>query len=207
MKRKTYLTCFHFPVHLVLIQPKGCFFWLYKGVIMPWYTLQARTGHESKIIREIEKKISEQKISGVNEIFCPEDTVITTRNGKQYEKKVKIFRNYIFINMDYSERNWHEFRTISGSNGFIGDKSKPAITSDKEIENIKINLADRIGPNAKPLIEFAINDEVRIKDGAFRDYTGTIKEVDISKNKASVNVVIFGRSTPVETLLDTIEKI
>lgn len=174
---------------------------------MPWYTLQARTGYESKIIREIEKKISESKITGVKEIFCPENVVISMRNGKPYEKKVKVFANYIFIDMDYTEKNWHEFHKISGVNGFIGDKSKPAITPGREIESIKKNLENTLGTVERPQVEYSVGQEVRIKDGPFNSYVGKIKSIDIAKNRANVLLIIFGSEAPVEVMLDTIEKV
>lgn len=172
---------------------------------MPWYTLQVRTGYESKVVREIEKKIEDGHIQNVKEVFCPEETVESLRNGKAYERKVKIFANYIWIEMDYSETNWHQFTKISGVNGFVGDKSKPAITPNREIEAIKLNLADRLKPT--PKTEFFKEEKVRIKDGPFKDYIGQIKDVDMNKNKANVIVTIFGRETPVETLLETLEKV
>ncbi len=172
---------------------------------MPWYTLQVRTGYESKIVREIEKKIEEEKLQNVKEVFCPEETVESQRNGKTYERKVKIYANYIWIDMEYSEKNWHELTKISGVNGFVGDKSKPAITPAREIEVIKTALADKLKP--PPQIEFFKDEKVRIKDGPFKDYIGQIKDVDMSKNKANVIVTIFGRETPVETLLDTLDKV
>lgn len=167
---------------------------------MSWYTLQTRPNYEAKVTREIEKKISEGL--KVREIFAPIETVFELKNGQKVEKQKRVYTNYIFVELDYSDSIWHALKEIKGVVGFIGPKGRPAVLSEKEVENMKIKVKTEA---PKPKITFDKGTSVRINTGSFENNIGVVKEVDYSKNKAKVEINIFNRLIEVELLLNTIE--
>lgn len=167
---------------------------------MSWYTLQTRPNYEAKVTEEINKKISEG--IPVREIFAPIETIFELKNGQRVEKKKRLYTNYLFLEMDYSDATWHVLKGIRGVVGFIGAKGKPAIVSDKEIEVMKLKVS---GEAPKPKVVFEVESRVRITNGSFADFYGIIRSVDYSKNKAKVAINIFNRETEVDLELSVLE--
>ncbi len=170
---------------------------------MKWYIIQTRSLYENKVMEEIPKRMLEADLtSKVGEFFSPEETVVTYKDGVKKESKKKMYSNYIFINMEYNDDIWHALKKISGFAGLIGDKSKPQIIKDEEIEAIKQKITTA---PARPKVEFKLDQRVLVKNGSFKDFYGTVKGVDYEKNRIKVSVAIFGRETVVDMELPDVE--
>jgi len=167
---------------------------------MSWYTMQTRPNYEAKVTLEIELKIANGL--PIREIFAPIETIYELKDGVKKERKKRVYTNYIFIEMDYSDEIWHALKGIRGVIGFIGSKTRPAIVSDKEIEVMKAKVSGEV---PKPKIMFDVGARVRIASGSFADFYGVIKSVDYSKSKAKVAINIFNRETEVDLELTSIE--
>ena len=166
---------------------------------MSWYTLQTKPNYEAKVTAGIEMKMA--KGLPIAEIFAPIETIFETKNGVKKERKKRVFTNYIFVNMDYSDDIWHSLKGIPGVVCFIGQKGKPNSIPDREIEAMKA----RVNVDApKPKVVFDIDSRVRITSGSFADFFGVISSVDYTKSKAKVVVNIFNRETEVEIELSSL---
>lgn len=169
---------------------------------MSWYTLQTTPNYEAKVTTALEDLIS--KGHPIREIFAPIETIFELKNGVKKEKKKRVYTNYIFVDLDYSDNIWHALKGIRGVVGFIGNKGKPTVVSEKEIVQMKSSISDEA---PKPKIIFDVDTKVRIKEGSFADFFGTVKNVDYSKNKAKVSINIFNRETEVDLELNVLEHI
>lgn len=166
---------------------------------MTWYTIQTTPNYENKVMEEIEKRKTSRSLEQIRELFSPEETILSYRNGQKKERKKKLYSNYIFIEMDYSEDVWHAFKGIKGFVGFVGTKQQPTIVPDREIQIIR----DKINNNdVKHKVDFPLESKVRITGGSFAEFYGIIKGVDYEKNKAKVAVNIFNRETIVDIELN-----
>jgi transcriptional antiterminator NusG len=167
---------------------------------MSWYTLQTKPNYEAKVTSEIEKK----RANGlpINEIFAPIETVYELKNGVKKERQKRIYTNYLFLDMNYSDEIWHALKSINGVVAFIGQKGKPTPVSDKEIAAMKAQVSTDA---PKPKIVFEVESRVRITSGSFADFYGVVRSVDYTKNKAKVVITIFNRENEVEIELGAIE--
>ena len=126
--------------------------------------------------------------------------------GKNAKANVNFFPGYVLVEMDMDDQTWHLVRSIPKVLGFIGGTSdKPAPISPKEAETILQRMQDSTD-KPKPKVLFEIGELVRVIDGPFADFNGTVEEVNYEKNRLRVAVLIFGRSTPVELQFDQVEK-
>jgi transcription termination/antitermination protein NusG len=172
---------------------------------MAWYTIQTRPNYENKVVEQILAKIKENNVSEVREVFSPEEIIIDYQNGQKKEKKKKLYTNYIFVEMDYTDEIWHRLKGTSGIKGlvgFVGSQSNPTRLPDSEILTMKARIAQTA---PKPKVTFDVDARIKIIDGNFADFYGIIKEVNYEKNKAKILLNIFGRETTVELELATIE--
>lgn len=167
---------------------------------MSWYTLQTSPNYEKKVTSEIEKKIANGL--PITEIFAPIETIFEIVNGVKKERQKRLYTNYIFLDMEYSDQIWHALKGIRGVVGFIGQKGRPAVVPQKEIDAMKAQIS---GEAPKPKIVFDVESRVRITSGSFADFYGIIRNVDYSKNKAKVAINIFNRETEVDIDLSTLE--
>ena len=169
---------------------------------MPWYTLQTNPNYEAKVIEQIELRKRENNISEIREIFSPEELIVEYKDGKKKERKKRLFSNYLFIDMDYSDKVWHSLKGIKGVVGFVGNRTNPVEVDAKEIEGMKARIS---GDAPKPKFIYEIEAKIRIKSGSFADFYGIVKSIDYEKSKAKIAVNIFSRETIVELDLDAIE--
>lgn len=168
-----------------------------------WYTIQTRSSFENKVMSEIPLKLKAAGLSDdLVEMFAPEETVITFKNGVQKESKKKKYPNYVFVKINYSENFWYALKKINGFNGFLGNKNKPEAIAESIIQQMKDEAQNAI---PRPKIEFAIDSKVVIKNGPFKDFNATVSSVDYDSNKIKVNVTIFGRETLVEMEINDVE--
>lgn len=167
-----------------------------------WYIIQTRSMYENKVISEVVPKLSAAGLEkDMFELFSPEETVISFKNGVKKESKKKLYPNYVFALVVYSEQMWHALKKISGFSGFLGDKKSPQTMSFDEIEQIKARLTNV----ARPKKEYKEGQRVLVKSGPFKDFYGTVISTDYEKNKINITVTIFGRDTATEMDLQDVE--
>ncbi len=181
-----------------------------------WYILHTYSGYENKIERTIRSLIETGDISAsvILDIKVPIEEVVEVKDGKKRNVTKKFLPGYILIEMELPELGWKAtcsaIRKIQGVTGFVGSPSgvRPQPISPDEAKAILQKAGEIKGEKAPRMKQsFAIGETVKIIDGPFDSFTGTIEEVNAEKNKLRVMVGIFGRSTPVEVDLLQVEKI
>jgi transcriptional antiterminator NusG len=161
-----------------------------------WYVVHTYTGHEGRVAQQLVQRLRTQKLEDrVFEILIPTQEKIQVRHGKKEKVKDKIFPGYMLIRMIMDDPTWLAVRTTQGITGFVGIGNKPTPISPEEVKNIQ-RFAATAAPRFKT--KFSPNEAVRIIDGPFADFLGTIDKIDEEKGKLRVLVSIFGRETPVE---------
>lgn len=172
-----------------------------------WYVVQAFSGYESRVAKSLREHI---KIHGQEDLFgevlVPTEEVVEMRAGQKRKSERKFFPGYVLVQMHMNDESWHLVRNVPRVLGFIGGTpERPAPISDREAAKI----LDRLNESAdkpRPKTLFEPGEVVRVTDGPFADFNGTIEEVDYEKNRVKVSVLIFGRATPVELEFSQVEK-
>jgi transcriptional antiterminator NusG len=139
-------------------------------------------------------------------ILVPTEEVVEMKNGQRKTAERKFFPGYVFVEMILDDESWHLVKHTNKVTGFVGGaKTRPSPISEAEVQKIVSQMQDGVDkPRHK--VEFMVGEFIRVKDGPFTDFNGSIEEVNYEKNKVRVSVMIFGRSTPVELEFGQIEK-
>ncbi|MFO0629958.1 MAG: transcription termination/antitermination protein NusG [Polyangiales bacterium] len=172
---------------------------------MKYYIVQAYSGFENKVKASLQERIKNNGLDAYfGEILVPEESVASTRNGKTRMELRKFYPGYVFVQMDMSDVTWHLVKDTPKVTGFLGDQD-PRPVPQREIDQIKNQIAGGPAqPRAK--VNFDVNDQVKVVDGAFANFTGVVEEVKPEKQKLKVMVTIFGRPTAVELGYNQVEK-
>src|SRR3989344_5675841 len=161
-----------------------------------WYVVHTYSGHENKVATNLKQRIETQNLTHkIFDIVVPTRNVVTVRHGKKEEQKEKIFPGYILVKMILDDDTWLAVRTTQGVTAFVGAGNKPTPISDKEVATI-LQFMKMEAPKYKTT--FSKGEAVKIVDGPFADFLGSIESIDEEKGKVKVLVSIFGRETPVE---------
>ncbi len=161
-----------------------------------WYVVHTYSGHENKVAANLKQRIETQKLTHkIFDIVVPTRNVVKVSHGKKEEIKEKIFPGYILVKMILDDDSWLAVRTTQGVTAFVGAGNKPTPISDREVDAIRKFMAME-APKYKA--SFSVSEAVKIVDGPFADFLGTIESIDEEKGKVRVLVSIFGRETPVE---------
>lgn len=171
-----------------------------------WYVVQAYSGYEAKVKTALEERIKQHSMEDLfGEILIPKENVQdTTKTGGKRVTSRTFYPGYVFVNMDLNERTWHLVKDTPKVSGFVGGRH-PSPVPESEINAIFQQVAEGAA-KPKPRVVFETNDHVRVTDGAFANFTGTVQEVNPAKQKVTVLVSIFGRATPVELEYGQVEK-
>ena len=163
-----------------------------------WYIVHVYSGFESKVKIALEEKIaSSLHPEKFGDVILPTEEIVELVKGKRKTSSRKFYPGYILIRMKLDDETWHIVNDIAKVSGFLGGREKPTPLSDEEAEQILSRMeAGKLKPQPKYFFEFG--DEIRVIDGPFRNFNGTVEEVNPEKGKIKVLVSIFGRSTPVE---------
>ncbi|MFQ3621249.1 MAG: transcription termination/antitermination protein NusG [Spirochaetales bacterium] len=180
-----------------------------------WYVLHTYSGYENKIEKTIRKLMAEQNLGEfVFDIKVPSEQVVEVKEGKKKVSTKKFLPGYLLLEMDLPDQGWKPIcatiRRIPGVTGFVGSSPnlKPQPISQEEARMIFQKTGEIKGEKVlKPKQTFSVGESVRIIDGPFDSFTGTIEEVNLEKGKLRVMVGIFGRATPVEVDFLQVEKI
>lgn len=161
-----------------------------------WYIVHTYSGHENKVAKSLHQRIESMGFENrIFDIIVPTRDTVKVSGGKKETVKEKIFPGYVLVKMVLDDESWLLVRTTQGVTAFIGAGNKPTPISDKEVEVIQKFMATE-----QPLFKaaFTVGEAIKIVDGPFADFLGTIDSIDEAKGKLKVLVSIFGRETPVE---------
>jgi len=180
-----------------------------------WYVLHTYSGYENKIEKFIRKLMEESPYAEtVFDIKVPSEEIVEIKDGKKKVVNRKFLPGYILLEMDLPDRGWKEIcsgiRKIQGVTGFVGSLggTKPNPISAEEARRILQKTGEiKADRSVKPTLEFSVGETVRIIEGPFDTFTGTIEDINTEKGKLRVMVGIFGRATPVEVGFLQVEKI
>jgi len=161
-----------------------------------WYVVHTYSGHENKVATTLKQRVDTMKLADkIFRIIVPTRNIVTVKHGKKEEQKEKIFPGYILIRMLLDDMSWLAVRTTQGVTAFVGTGDKPTPISQKEVDAI-MKFMEMEAPKYKT--SFSVSEAVKITDGPFSDFLGTIESIDEAKGKLKILVSIFGRETPVE---------
>lgn len=172
-----------------------------------WYIAKAQTGQENKVTKSLKERIVNYKMTDLfSEVLVPEETVVTTANGKKKTIKKKFFPGYVLIKMIMNDKTWHLVKSTDKITGFVGGTlDKPAPITNEEAAYMTTQMEDGF-KKPRTSINFTEGESVKVIEGPFANFVGTIEAVS-DKGKVKVNVSIFGRPTPVELDFTQIEKV
>ena len=172
-----------------------------------WYVIHTQTGFEDRVKRSLESKVKAGLAKeGISQILVPIEQVSEIKAGKKRISQRKFFPGYILVEMELTDDTWYLIKSISGVTGFVGAGSKPLPLNDNEVDVI-LRQAKEAKEKPTPKIVFEKGENVRVNDGPFTNFNGTIEEVNLAKGKIKVMISIFGRATPVELETWQVEKV
>ena len=172
-----------------------------------WYVVHTQTGAEKKAKANLEQRAETAQMSQfIEQVLIPTEKVSEVKGGKKKITERKFFPGYILIKMELTNESWYLVKNTPGISGFVGSGNRPVPLSETDVNDI-VKHQDEKAHKPKPKVEFEIGESIRVKEGAFVNFNGTVEEVNPNKGKLKVMVSIFGRSTPVELEYWQVEKI
>jgi transcription termination/antitermination protein NusG len=167
-----------------------------------WFVIHSYAGYENKVKTNLESRIASMNMEErIFEVVIPMEDVVEFKNNKKQVVSKKVFPGYLMCRLHLDDDSWYVVRNTPGVTGFVGSGAKPTPLSRREVEKIlQVTEAgtEAVTKKSKPKLEFEIGESVRVKEGPFADFTGTIDEINETSLKFKVLVNIFGRETPVE---------
>ena len=172
-----------------------------------WYVVHAYSGFEKSVSRALQERINRSGMQdSFGRILVPVEEVIEMRGGQKSVSERKFFPGYVLVEMEMNDESWHLVKSTPKVTGFVGGTAnKPAPISDKEVEKIMQQMQDGVD-KPRPKVLFEIGEVVRVKEGPFTDFHGSVEDANYEKSKLRVSVPIFGRATPVELDFTQVEK-
>lgn len=172
-----------------------------------WYVVHTQTGSEDKVKTVLENKINSEGLNElITKVIIPTEQVSEVRSGKKKISQRKFFPGYLLVEMDLNEKTYLFVKNAPGVTGFIGLGKKPMPLPQSEVDNI-LKKTEETQVKPSPKIVFEKGEQVRVTEGPFLNFNGTIEEIHPEKGKIKVSVSIFGRSTPVELEYWQVEKV
>jgi len=174
---------------------------------MKWYVIHTQTGSEEKAKAGLQRRMETTELKNyVGEVIVPTEQVSEVRGGKKRITERKFFPGYIIIKMEMTKESWYLVKSTPGITGFIGPGRKPAPITEEEVNSI-LQRTEDTETKPTPKITFEIGESMRIAQGPFANFNGTVMELYPERGKLKVSVSIFGRSTLVELEYWQVEKI
>jgi transcriptional antiterminator NusG len=172
-----------------------------------WYVVHAYSGFEKSVQRALVERIGRAGMQDkFGQILVPVEEVVEMKNGQKSISERKFFPGYVLVEMDMDDDSWHLVKSTAKVTGFVGGTAnKPTPISVKEVEKIMQQVQDGV-EKPRPKVLFEVGEMVRVKDGPFADFNGSVEEVNYDKSRLRVSVTIFGRATPVELEFGQVEK-
>lgn len=170
-----------------------------------WYVIQAYSGYEGKVKLSLEERIRQHGMEELfGDILIPKENVTENRPSGRRVTSRTFYPGYVFVQMEMTDETWHLVKDTPKVSGFVGGR-QPTAVPEPEIAQIAQQVAEGAA-KPKPRVVYEPGDHVRVIDGAFANFTGTVEEVNPDKQKVKVLVSIFGRATPVELDYGQVEK-
>ncbi len=167
-----------------------------------WFVIHSYSGYEKKVKSNLESRIASMNMEDhIYEVVIPEEDVIELKNGRKVVVTKKMFPGYLLVRCELDDDSWFVVRNTPGVTGFVGSGAKPTPLRRKDVENFLQVPVEGEGAEPKksrPKSAYENGESVRVKEGPFADFTGTIAEINEDQLKLKVLVNIFGRETPVE---------
>jgi transcription termination/antitermination protein NusG len=172
-----------------------------------WYIVQAYSNFENKVAESIREQAKQRHLDHLfEEIMVPKEKVVEVRRGRKVDAERKFFPGYVLVKMDLTDEAYHLIKNTPKVTGFLGSDNKPFPISDAEAQRILHQVQEGID-RPKPSVSFEVGEQVRVSDGPFASFNGTVEEVDDARSRVKVAVSIFGRPTPVELEFGQVEKL
>ena len=172
-----------------------------------WYIVHAYSNFEKKVADSLKEQAAQRGLTDkFDEILVPTEQVVEIRRGRKISSERKFFPGYVLVKCHLTDEVYHLIKNTPKVTGFLGADNKPMAISDGEAERIKGQVADGV-QRPKPSMHFEVGEQVRVADGPFASFSGTIEEVDEGRSRVKVAVSIFGRATPVELEYGQVEKV
>jgi len=174
---------------------------------MRWYVVQAHSGFEKHVARSLKEHIRTAGMEDkFGEILVPTEEVVEMKSGQKRTSERKFFPGYVLVKMEMDDETWHLVKNVPKVSGFIGGSgTRPTPISEKEADAIVRQMQEGV-EKPRPKFSFTPGEAVRVIDGPFADFNGTVEDVNFEKSKLKVSVSIFGRMTPVELDFSQVEK-
>ncbi|WP_372426272.1 transcription termination/antitermination protein NusG [Salinarimonas chemoclinalis] len=173
-----------------------------------WYIVHAYSNFENKVAQSLKDQAEQRGLQELfDEVLVPTEKVVEVRRGRKVDAERKFFPGYVLVKCEMTDEVYHLIKNTPKVTGFLGaDKAKPMPIPDHEAERIKGQVAEGV-ERPKPTVTFEIGETVRVADGPFASFNGTVEEVDEGRSRVKVAVSIFGRATPVELEYAQVEKV
>jgi len=172
-----------------------------------WYIVHAYSNFENKVAESIREQAKQRHLDHLfDEILVPKEKVTEVRRGRKVDAERKFFPGYVLVKTDLTDEVFHLIKNTPKVTGFLGADNKPMPIRDSEAEHILQQVQEGI-ERPKPSMSFEIGEQVRVADGPFASFNGTVEEVDDARSRVKVAVSIFGRATPVELEFGQVEKL
>ncbi len=172
-----------------------------------WYVVHAYSGMEKTVERNIQERINRSGMQHkFGRILVPMEEVVEIKNGQKKTTERKFFPGYVLVEMVMDDDTWHLIKHTNKVTGFVGGgKTRPSPISEAEVQKIVSQMQEGT-EKPRHKVEFVVGEYVRVKEGPFADFNGSVEEVNYEKSKVRVAVTIFGRATPVELEFSQVEK-
>ncbi|MFN3447877.1 MAG: transcription termination/antitermination protein NusG [Roseococcus sp.] len=173
-----------------------------------WYVVHVYSGFEKKIAEQIRQQAAKAGLADrIEDILVPTEQVTEVRRGQKVDTERKFFPGYVLVKMEMTDETWHLVRDTPKVTGFLGARNKPQPITEAEAMRIVNAVQEGVDKPRRPAVVFEVGEQVRVSDGPFTSFNGTVEEVDEEKGRLKVSVSIFGRSTPVELEYGQVEKL
>jgi transcription termination/antitermination protein NusG len=173
-----------------------------------WYVVHAYSGMEKAVERNLRERIDRSGMqSKFGRILVPTEEVVELKNGKKSVSERRFFPGYVLVEMVMDDESWHLVKHTNKVTGFVGGaKNRPAPISEAEVMKIVNQMQEGV-EKPRPKVQWQVGELVRVKEGPFTDFNGSVEDVNYEKSKVRVSVTIFGRATPVELDFSQVEKV
>jgi transcriptional antiterminator NusG len=172
-----------------------------------WYVVHAYSGFEKSVKKALVERITRAGMQDkFGQVLVPVEEVIEMKGGQKSISERKFFPGYVLVEMDMDDDSWHLVKSTPKVTGFVGGTgNKPTPISEKEVDKIMQQMQEGVD-KPRPKVLFEVGEMVRVKEGPFADFNGSVEEVNYEKSRLRVSVTIFGRATPVELEFSQVEK-
>jgi transcriptional antiterminator NusG len=174
---------------------------------MRWYIVQAYSNFEQKVAESIREQAKQRHLEHFfEEVLVPKEKVTEVRRGRKVDAERKFFPGYVLVKMDLTDEAYHLIKNTPKVTGFLGSDNKPMPITEIEAQHILQQVQEGV-ERPKSSISFEVGEQVRVSEGPFASFNGTVEEVEDARSRLKVAVSIFGRATPVELEFGQVEKL